>query len=650
MKVLVTGSFGNIGQSTLRELLRQGKHVICFDIQNKTTERIARKYAKRSPNKVDIFWGDITKIDSIQTLFRTYPDIDYVIHTAAIIPPLALKNPQLAHKVNVEGTRNLVNELEKLENPPAIFFTSSIAVYGDRLQNNYIRVTDELKPNLNDNYAESKISAEQIIKNSSLKYRIFRLSFITSMRMKPDPLMFAMPLDTSIELLDTTDVGLALANATNLPVKRSDIFNLAGGKANRTTYREMLHEMMRLFGFDKNPFPELAFAKSNFSCGFMDTSKSQSLFSYQRLTLDEYYHKISKKFRILRFFVRLFKPIITPIFMRSLLKNSPFYVESKNLVRKPVAIKQIGQSPPYTYKDKVFVVTGATGGIGKALVVELITRGAQVAAVGRSTTKFNILFKEMQDQNFSKEQLAKITFFEADLSSLNQVRQVASQIEDYYPRIDTLINNVGGYFSDRKITKDGFELTFGLNYLGQVLFTRSLLDRLNKSASANIIHISSSEHKHGRIHYGNLQLEKHYFGKTAYAQSKLAGMLFVSELAENLEECNIRVNAVHPGIVKTNIAQGELSLQSIAFRILKHTVAIDTSIAVSRILAILDNPQFRNITGQYISKDKVVKSHKLARNNESREKLWSITRLILEPWLKLQIKKDATLIIKGNYC
>jgi NAD(P)-dependent dehydrogenase (short-subunit alcohol dehydrogenase family) len=301
----------------------------------------------------------------------------------------------------------------------------------------------------------------------------------------------------------------------------------------------------------------------------------------------------------------------------------------------------------YDYKDKIFVVTGATSGIGKALVFELINREAKVIAVARSAKKFDELILEMKNQNYSIEQLNNLIIYKADLSSMNQVYSVASKIADIYPIIDVLINNVGGYFSDRKTTVDGFELTFGLNYLGHVLFTRVLLDNLYKSPSANIINISSSEHKTGRIHFRNLQLKRGYFGKTAYAQSKLADMIYVKETAEQLGECNIRINAIHPGIVKTNIAQDRLSLQSIIFRLLKHTVAIDVSKAVKRILALLDKPEFHNLTGKYISKEKVVKSHLAVRDKTKRRKLLVITEKLLSPWLKL-LSKGKVISISKN--
>jgi NAD(P)-dependent dehydrogenase (short-subunit alcohol dehydrogenase family) len=140
----------------------------------------------------------------------------------------------------------------------------------------------------------------------------------------------------------------------------------------------------------------------------------------------------------------------------------------------------------------------------------------------------------MRKLEFTNEQLSNLTFFEADLSSMNQILEVSSQIEAAYQHVDVLINNVGGYFSERRLTNDGFELTFGLNYLGHVLLTRALLNKLNNGSESNIITISSSEHKAGKIHYGNLQLERRFFGKTAYAQSKLAGMMFVREISEYL--------------------------------------------------------------------------------------------------------------------
>ena len=359
IETAIIGGLGNVGISTFTEIMNLDRATVFFDIKSKSNQKKAKKLLRKHPKLLEVYWGDITQYDDIKRFFELYVGIKHVIHLAAIIPPLAYQKPELTYLVNVEGTKMLVGVLEKLSSPPTLLYTSSVAVYGDRLLDNYINISDPVKPNQGDNYAESKVEAENIIKNSSIKYLIFRLSFITSLNLKMDPLMFNVPLDTSIEILDTRDVGFALAKATINPDIKTGVYHLAGGLRSRTTYREFVNKMMKLFGFGKNPFPEEAFAKNNFSCGFMETTKSEYYLEYQRITLEEFYSQVKVKYRIIRWIVSSLRTIILPFFTQSLLKQSPFYHEtlsakigSKNISdrRKPLAnIIQLEQESEYTH-------------------------------------------------------------------------------------------------------------------------------------------------------------------------------------------------------------------------------------------------------------------------------------------------------------
>jgi len=282
--------------------------------------------------------------------------------------------------------------------------------------------------------------------------------------------------------------------------------------------------------------------------------------------------------------------------------------------------------------NMVFVVTGATDGIGKALVIELAKKGAVVAVIGRNPKKFEKLIAELENLSIPAKNISRISSFIADLSVMNSIVDVTSRIRDSYDTIDVLINNVGGYFAERKVTEEGFEYTFALNYLGHVLMTFLLLGKIQKSESGNIINISSSEHKHGKIYFDNLNLSKSFFGRKAYAQSKLADMIFIRELSLFLRDTDIRINAIHPGIVKTNIAQSKFGLQSLAFKLLKNTVAIKPEKAALRILQLVDNPEFAHLRGSYVSGTKVKSSHTLTSNHYKREELWLITVDILKEW------------------
>lgn len=289
MKVLLTGAFGNVGLSTLKELLDKDYSIRVFEVYNRKNRKIAKKFK----NRIEITWGDLRNKEDVNIAIQNQ---DIIIHLAAIIPPLADANPELAESVNVEGTKNILDSMKKQLHKPKLLFTSSVAVYGDRRYNPMIEVTDPLAPSKGDYYAITKITAEKLIRESGVAFAIFRLTYITSIdKLNMDPLMFHMPLDTSIEICDTKDVGLALVNAIECDEVWGETFNLAGGKECRITYREYLNDMMEIFGLGRNFLPEEGFAKKDFHCGFMNTKKSQNLLKYQKHTLEDYYKDVKRK-------------------------------------------------------------------------------------------------------------------------------------------------------------------------------------------------------------------------------------------------------------------------------------------------------------------------------------------------------------------
>ncbi|MFX1420332.1 MAG: NAD-dependent epimerase/dehydratase family protein [Promethearchaeota archaeon] len=318
MKVLLTGAFGNVGLSTLKEMLNRKYDIRILDLKNKRNKRLANKYKK----DVEIVWGDLRSYKDVE---KAVSDREIVVHVAAIIPPLADKKPKFAEAVNVGGTANIIKAMENQLKKPKLIFTSSVAVYGDRLENPLISPKDPLNPNSDDEYAKQKIKCEELIKNSSLDWAIFRLTYIVSLdKLKMDPLMFEMPLDTCIEICDTKDVGLALANAVENKEIWGNIMHIAGGERCRISFREYLNEMLEIFGIGFEQLPEEAFRQNRgFHCGFMTTNKSQALLNYQRYTLDDYFNAVRKKVAVSRFFMMMIRPIAR----KYLLNKSQYYKE-----------------------------------------------------------------------------------------------------------------------------------------------------------------------------------------------------------------------------------------------------------------------------------------------------------------------------------
>lgn len=315
--VLLTGASGLVGHETLKSLIDQNKYDIrVFDLKTPKSTLLFSKYKKQ----IEIFYGDITNKEDVK---KAVKNVDFIIHLAAIIPPLADKNKELAKKVNIDGTKNLVEAAIK-ENKNIFFvYASSISVYGDRLKEYNIKVTDKLKPSPGDYYAETKIFCEKVVKESDLDYTIFRITGVMQ-NPKTDPLMFHMPLDTKFEIITSKDAGFAFANSINHKKElNKKTFNLAGGSSCRVVYKDFLYKNLKIFGLNFKYMPKEAFAKKDFHCGYLeDSDELQNILHHQRDTLDDYYNNLvftTPKIKI--FFSKLFnRPII-----KSLLNKSIFW-------------------------------------------------------------------------------------------------------------------------------------------------------------------------------------------------------------------------------------------------------------------------------------------------------------------------------------
>lgn len=285
IKVLLTGASGIVGYEILKQLHQQKDRfeITVFDLDNSKTRKMFSKYKK----EIQIKYGDISNNEDVA---RVCLDKDFVIHIAAIIPPLADDNQELAYRVNVIGTTNLVRNLEKLSPHAFLIYSSSISVYGDRLLYPDIYINDPILPSLGDEYAKTKIEAEEVIATSKLEWSIFRLTAIMGNH-KVSKLMFHMPLATSMEICSPADTGRAFVNALSHKEEISGkIYNLGGGESCRCLYSDFLNRSFKIFGLGKVDFPENSFADHNFHCGFyQDGDALEEILKFRRDNLESYY-------------------------------------------------------------------------------------------------------------------------------------------------------------------------------------------------------------------------------------------------------------------------------------------------------------------------------------------------------------------------
>jgi len=206
--------------------------------------------------------------------------------------------------------------------------------------------------------------------------------------------------------------------------------------------------------------------------------------------------------------------------------------------------------------DRVVIVTGANTGIGFETAAAFAARDARVVMACRSAAKARDAMERIRERTPG----ARVRFIELDLASLASIERFVAAFCVEHDRLDVLINNAGVMVPPLEYTEDGFELQFGCNHLGHFALTGQLFDLLVTTPGARVVNVSSIAHKFGRIDFDNLDARKGYVRNRAYAQSKLANLLFTRELAGRLREMgsDVRATAAHPGWTSTDLQRHSL--------------------------------------------------------------------------------------------
>ena len=312
MKVLLTGAFGNIGSSTLEELINQGYQVRCFDLQSPENEKTSKKYK----DKIEVIWGNLTSTSDVE---KAVSGVEAVIHMGYIIPPLSEKDPKMSYAVNVGGTKNVIKAMEKQIRPPKLLFISSISVFGPTQSKKPPRTADEpVAPA--DNYSKHKILCEKMVKESKLEWSIIRFPAVPPIKVSGmDPMMFSIPLETRIELCHTKDAGLAAANILKTPTAWGKILLIGGGAKCQTRYGDYLKKMLEATGIGM--LPEEAFGDKEYYTDWVDTTESEKLLDYQRHDLDDIINDLAKLIGWKKYLTFLMRPLVRA----QILKLSPYY-------------------------------------------------------------------------------------------------------------------------------------------------------------------------------------------------------------------------------------------------------------------------------------------------------------------------------------
>jgi retinol dehydrogenase 14 len=280
----------------------------------------------------------------------------------------------------------------------------------------------------------------------------------------------------------------------------------------------------------------------------------------------------------------------------------------------------VTSSVPIATGSPAVLVTGASGGIGKATALGLARMGAHVTIVGRDRERTEAAARDIRDAAG-----VAVDVLIADLSSQAEVRRIAAEALQRLPRIDVLINNVGGYWNSRHVTADGLERTFAVNHLAPFLLTNLLLGRLTQSAPARVVTVSSNAHRTGRMDFDDLQGERSYSGSRAYDQSKLANVLFAYELARRLRGTGVTSNALHPGVVRTSFgADDPAGIQKFVVPLLRPFMKSPARGAATSI-RLATAPELEGVTGGFFMNGKRTRSSKASYDESDATRLWRVS-------------------------
>jgi retinol dehydrogenase-14 len=270
---------------------------------------------------------------------------------------------------------------------------------------------------------------------------------------------------------------------------------------------------------------------------------------------------------------------------------------------------------------KTVLITGGTGGIGRAAAIGLSSMGARVGITGRDQARAEQAAAAIARESGNPA----IDIFVADMSSQADVRRLAGEVLAAYPRLDVLLNNVGGFWAHRHVTADGLEHTFALNHLAPFLLTNLLLDRLIASAPARIVTVSSGAQSMGKIDFDDLMGERKYSGQQAYNQSKLANVMFTYELAKRLEGSGVTATVLHPGVTSTGFGSEDMARGWGPLIALVRPFMKSPERGAETPIYLASSPEAEGVTGRYFANRKPKKSHASSYDAATTGRLWDVS-------------------------
>jgi len=272
---------------------------------------------------------------------------------------------------------------------------------------------------------------------------------------------------------------------------------------------------------------------------------------------------------------------------------------------------------------KTAVVTGGNSGIGFETARELARRGWRVIITGRDAEKLRA----------AADAIGPAASLQvADFASFAQVRALGAALNQE-PRLDVLINNIGVSLSRQQMSRDGNDMMLQVNHLSAFLLTNLLLAKLKASAPARIVNVSSRMHRNARdFGFDDFQFARSYWVGKAYARTKLYNVLFTRELARRLAGTGVTANALHPGMIRTEIGRdGDLrGIAALVWPLLQRLKGRPIEEASRVPVHLATAPELEGVTGEYFTTGRATEPSALAQDDAAAKRLWEMSERLVQ--------------------
>ncbi len=279
---------------------------------------------------------------------------------------------------------------------------------------------------------------------------------------------------------------------------------------------------------------------------------------------------------------------------------------------------------------KVCVISGTTSGVGYLAAKRLAQGGAHLVMINRNREKAGQVFREI-----TKAYDVKVDLIHADFQKLGDVQRASIEIREKHPQIHVLINNAGVFNKRRRLTPDGYEMTFGVIHLASFLLTRELILPLKQGAPSRVLYISSEAHRFGGFSIRDVNWRKRpYIGVLAYGAAKIAQIHTARLFAERYKDTGVTFNIMHPGAVRTNIGMNNGWLYRAYTRYILHWFLKDPALAGEAIYYLAADPSLEGVTGSFFNQTIEEEPARYAVRPGQHEAVWDLSEALIESSLK----------------